>query len=339
MPPPCTRRTDSSKHRVRQYTDKLLSIQGAKYRSASEDNRCKQSSPVKSVNETNLAPIPEERYSMIENENFQFDQHQLPPAETSSAKFEFPAAFSSKISDSQSDTNSIKSKNEQLRQEFFKDLYSSNKNDNNYNNTGPKDQDSLKRKKQLISAAFTNSSHCQQQQSAVDSGHQSSADSSPKQLTPVNPLLARSRSASPLTFTSCVKIQYKPKMAIPPPRELYGRNQFELSRSQSASNVLNYPRPLDNNNKHKKLSNNYLNNDNNCSSDNNYNNGVYHAEPFYPDELPPEIPPPPRPPLPKDYLHEMQHHPHQEENQNYFLSLPRDWNVLARSASYSALLR
>ena len=336
MPPPCTRRTDSSKHRVRQYTDKLLSIQGAKYRSASEDNRCKQSSPVKSVNETNLAPIPEERYSMIENENFQFDQHQLPPAETSSAKFEFPATFSSKISDSQSDTNSIKSKNEQLRQEFFKDLYSSNKNDNNYNNTGPKDQDSLKRKKQLISAAFTNSSHCQQQ-SAVDSGHQSSADSSPKQLTPVNPLLARSRSASPLTFTSCVKIQYKPKMAIPPPRELYGKNQFELSRSQSASNVLNHPCPLDNN-KHTKLSNNYLNNNNNCSSDNNYN-GVYHAEPFYPDELPPEIPPPPRPPLPKDYLHEMQHHPHQEENQNYFLSLPRDWNVLARSASYSALLR
>ena len=52
MPPPCTRRTDSSKHRVRQYTDKLLSIQGAKYRSTSEDNRCKQSSPVKSVNET-----------------------------------------------------------------------------------------------------------------------------------------------------------------------------------------------------------------------------------------------------------------------------------------------
>ena len=320
MPPPCTRRTDSSKHRVRQYTDKLLSIQGAKYRSASED-RCKQS-PVKSV-ETNLAPIPEERYSMIENENFQFDQNQLPAATTSaSTKFEFTA--SSKISESQSDTNSIKSKNEQLRQEFFKDLYSSNDN-----NTSPKDQDSLKRKKQLISAAFTNSSHCLQQQSAVDSGHQSSADSSPKQLTPVNPLLARSRSASPLTFTSCVKIQYKPKMAIPP--TLYnGQNQFELSRSQSASNVLNYP-PSDNINKQiKLLSNNYLDNYPNNS------NGVYHAEPFYPDE-PPEIPPPPRPPLPKDYLHEMQHQ--QEENQNYFLSLPRDWNVLARSASYSALLR
>ena len=319
MPPPCTRRTDSSKHRVRQYTDKLLSIQGAKYRSTSED-RCKQS-PVKSV-ETNLAPIPEERYSMIENENFQFDNHQLQAA----AKFEFPT---SKISESQSDTNSIKSKNEQLRQEFFKDLYSSN--NNNYNNTGPKDQDSLKRKKQLISAAFTNSSHCQQQQSAVDSGHQSSADSSPKQLTPVNPLLARSRSASPLTFTSCVKIQYKPKMVIPPTLPLYGQNQFELSRSQSASNVLNYP--LDNN-KQITLSNNYPAN---YYPDNS--NGVYHAEPFYQDELPPEIPPPPRPPLPKDYLHEMQHHPHQEENQNYFLSLPRDWNVLARSASYSALLR
>merc|ERR1719461_176688 len=63
VPPPCNRRTESSRHRVKQYTDKLLSIQGAKYRNQEEvKTREIRGSPTKSCD---LAPIPEERNSML----------------------------------------------------------------------------------------------------------------------------------------------------------------------------------------------------------------------------------------------------------------------------------
>merc|ERR1712083_38679 len=73
-----------------------------------------------------------------------------------------------------------------------------------------------------------------------------------QQLTPVNPLSrtpSRSRSNSPMTFTSCVKVQYKPKTV--PNQPLYGFNQFQdrtcfqknsslndLSRSRSATAII-----------------------------------------------------------------------------------------------------
>ena len=267
MPPPCTRRTDSSRHRVRQYTDKLLSIQGTKYRSVSEE-RCKQS-PSKSMdNSTNLAPIPEERYSMIEAENF-----------------------------SENPFENVKAKNEQLRQEFFKDMY----------NDMPSSEDSLKRKKQLISAAFS-----QKQQQTADSAAEQVTT---QQLTPVNPLLSSSPrssgSNSPITFTSCVKVQYKPK--IVPNQPLYGRHQFEMAAARSK--------------KQFEISRSQS------------TSGIFHAEPMYSDiedENEENENPPPRPPLPENYIHEMRM---SNQHPDYFLSLPRDWNVLARSASYSALLR
>merc|ERR1712129_444175 len=91
-----------------------------------------------------------------------------------------------------------------------------------------------------------------------------------QQLTPVNPLSrtpSRSRSNSPMTFTSCVKVQYRPKMS--PNQPLYGFNQFQdrtfqntsnnqmndLSRSRSAAAI---------------ITNNYS----------NPQSGIYHATPF-----------------------------------------------------------
>ena len=177
----------------------------------------------------------------------------------------------------------VKSRNESLRSEFFKDLMPQ---------TG-----SLKRKKEAISANLNAMLESKQ-----------TADS-PKQLTPVNPLSrtpSRSRSGSPITFTSSVKVQYKPKITQP----IYGsQNQFmvqncpcgneltfDLSRSKSATAILNSQ------------------------------NGIFYAKPY--EEENEEIPPP-RPPLPVNYV---------EESSKYFLSLPRDWRGLARSASYSAML-
>ncbi len=145
--------------------------------------------------------------------------------------------------------------------------------------------------------------------------------------------LSRSRSSSPITFTSCVKVQYKPKF-----EPLYGQNQFQnkshlhqsqpgvpnmsqqmvqtcpcgnevsfdLSRSKSAAAIM---------------------------SNNNNNNGIFHATPFYEDDSydaedckQTADTPPPRPPLPANY------------QSPYFLSLPRDWQGLTRSSSYSAMM-
>lgn len=141
-----------------------------------------------------------------------------------------------------------------------------------------------------------------------------------QQLTPVNPLSrtpSRSRSNSPMTFTSCVKVQYKPRTV--PNQPLYGFNQFQdrtpsqknsnmndLSRSRSATAII---------------------------STSNSSNGIYHAKPYHLD-LSNDVSsveerntsPPPRPPLPKNY------------ESPYFLSLPRDWQELTRSSSYSAML-
>ena len=93
---------------------------------------------------------------------------------------------------------------------------------------------------------------------------------------------------------------------------LYGQNQFmiqncgscgtemsfDLSRSKSATAVLNSQ------------------------------NGIFHAKPYDIGSSNEEIPPP-RPPLPTNYV---------EESSKYFLSLPRDWRGLAKSASYSTML-
>ena len=143
-----------------------------------------------------------------------------------------------------------------------------------------------------------------------------------QQLTPVNPLSrtpSRSRSNSPMTFTSCVKVQYKPRTI--PNQPLYGFNQFQdrtasfqknnnmndLSRSRSATAIISTSNP---------------------------SNGIYHAKPYNLDLSNDVSPveerntssPPPRPPLPKNY------------ESPYFLSLPRDWHELTRSSSYSAML-
>ena len=252
VPPPCNRRTESSRHRVKQYTDKLLSIQGTKYRNT-EENR--KASPTKSCD---LAPIPEERHSML-----------------------------LELSESTSD---VKMRNETLRHEFFKDLLPLSQN-SQYS------QNSLKRKKEAISANLN--AMLESKQAADQTQH----------LAPVNPLTrtpSRSRSGSPITFTSSVKVQYKPKI-----QPLYGSNQFmvqncdscgnsfDLSRSKSATAVLNAT------------------------------NGIFHAKPYEEPEEVEEIPPP-RPPLPMNYVG--------EEQSKYFLSLPRDWHSLARSASFSTML-
>ena len=191
----------------------------------------------------------------------------------------------------------VKAKNEQLRQEFFRDMY----------NDMPSSEDSLKRKKQLISAAFS-----QKQQQTADSAAEQVTT---QQLTPVNPLLSSSPrssgSNSPITFTSCVKVQYKPK--IVPNQPLYGRHQFEIAAARSKQQFE--------------------------ISRSQSTSGIFHAEPMYSDiedENDENENPPPRPPLPENYIHEMRM---SNQHPDYFLSLPRDWNVLARSASYSALLR
>ena len=262
VPPPCNRRTESSHKRVKQYTDKLLSIQGTKYRNQQEDHQQNRSqnhrgSPSKSCD---LAPIPEERHSMLL-------EHET----------------------SLSGLSDVKMRNERLRDEFFKDFLPS----------PPKSQysqNSLKRKKEAISANLN--AMLESKQTAV---------SETKQLTPVNPLLSRtpsrSRSASPMTFTSSVKVQYKPRIC--PDSQLLVQNcdscgnelSFDLSRSKSATAVLNA------------------------------SNGIFHATPY---EEPDEEIPPPRPPLPMNYVDEQQ--------SKYFLSLPRDWHSLARSASFSTML-
>ena len=340
VPPP---RTDSSRYRVRQYTDKLLSIQGAKYRNHPER------SPTKSTTgfePPNLAPIPEERYSFIEQQDA---------------------------------VSELKARNENLRSEFFKDLIPNHEMGSN------SDYGSLKRKKQLISASLNSLLEKDKQtavsaampvnmqsqtlsrsstekdkqtavKSAVATGHQlvnvnilsrtpsrSSIEKDSKQtaappclaqqltqqLTPVNPLSrtpSRSRSNSPMTFTSCVKVQYRPKMS--PNQPLYGFNQFQDRTFQNASNINQMNDLSRSRSAAAIITHNYS----------NTQSGIYHATPFDNDtDLSNDVSvgeqqqekntsPPPRPPLPKNY------------ETPYFLSLPRDWQELTRSSSYSAML-
>ena len=340
VPPP---RTDSSRCRVRQYTDKLLSIQGAKYRNHPER------SPTKSTTgfePPNLAPIPEERYSFIEQQDA---------------------------------VSELKARNENLRSEFFKDLIPNNEMGSN------SDYGSLKRKKQLISASLNSLLEKDKQtavsaampvnvqsqilsrsstekdkqtavKSAVATGHQlvnvnilsrtpsrSSIEKDSKQtvappclaqqltqqLTPVNPLSrtpSRSRSNSPMTFTSCVKVQYRPKMS--PNQPLYGFNQFQDRTFQNASNINQMNDLSRSRSAAAIITHNYS----------NTQSGIYHATPFDNDtdlsndisvgeqQQEKNMSPPPRPPLPKNY------------ETPYFLSLPRDWQELTRSSSYSAML-
>ena len=339
VPPP---RTDSSRCRVRQYTDKLLSIQGAKYRNHPER------SPTKSTTgfePPNLAPIPEERYSFIEQQDA---------------------------------VSELKARNENLRSEFFKDLIPNNEIGSN------SDYGSLKRKKQLISASLnsllekdrqtaasttmpvnaqsqTLSRSSADKQTAVATSHhivninmlsqtpsRSSIEKDSKhtavskaaspclaqqltqQLTPVNPLSrtpSRSRSNSPMTFTSCVKVQYRPKMS--PNQPLYGFNQFQDRTFQNASNINQVNDLSRSRSAAAIISHNYS----------NTQSGIYHATPFdnntdlsndvsvgEQQQQEKNTSPPPRPPLPKNY------------ETPYFLSLPRDWQELTRSSSYSAML-
>ena len=370
MPPP---RTDSSKCRVRQYTEKLLSIQGAKYRT-NTDSRSKQS-PTKSCNTTNdqiLAPIPEERQSLIENQQIldtlaDFKTRNTENQQILDTLTDLKTRNENLRNENQQILNTlmnakakdmenlqtldpvmdVKTRNENLRSEFFKDLMQNQDQQenlvkisgdfrkghflrsedpvyeqNNYSSL-PRSQSSqtnsdygsLKRKKQLISASLT--SLLENKQSAIAaaaSAVDQSASRITKQLTPPNPLSrtpSRSRSNSPMTFTSCVKVQYKPKMVNNLQQPLYGQNQFQdLSRSKSATAIMSYQ---------------------------NYSNtGIFHASPFdntqsidksHGSDKEINTEPPPRPPLPKNY------------ESPYFLSLPRDWhNDLTRSSSYSAML-
>ena len=187
----------------------------------------------------------------------------------------------------------VKMRNESLRHEFFKDFLPLSPN-----SPSQYSQNSLKRKKDAISANLNAMLESKQAET--------------RQLTPVNPLLlssrtpSRSRSASPITFTSSVKVQYKPRIC-PDQQQFLVQNcdscgnelAFDLSRSKSATAVLNA------------------------------SNGIFHATP-YEEPLENEEIPPPRPPLPMSYVDEQQ--------SKYFLSLPRDWHSLARSASFSTML-
>jgi hypothetical protein len=360
---------------VRQYTDKLLSIQGAKYRTNTEDTdknvvaiRCKQSPSRSNISGDGLAPIPEERLSFIELE-----------AADSTLSF----LNSQKLAEN---ATLLKAKNDTLRKDFFKDLIILAAADDSDSNSGiirvsgetrtgkiqktssddfqtmptninqftqfadndnSSNYGSLKRRKQLLSASL---------QSLLPS-RQSSAEpeSETQQLTPVNPLLlSRSRSGSPqkITFTSSVKVQYKPRIMIPPAipsnllvnsnqvnqQPLYGSNQFNPSEFVQCpcGNQLNP------NNLVRSRSTAAI-----FQNENYKNEGIYFAKCINVDDQQPEtemVPPerpelpeglvPPRPPLPENYLW-TEDFPCNETGKSYFLSLPRD---LMRSASTSVML-
>merc|ERR1712083_144702 len=92
-----------------------------------------------------------------------------------------------------------------------------------------------------------------------------------QQLTPVNPLSrtpSRSRSNSPMTFTSCVKVQYRPKMS--PNQPLYGFNQFQDRTFQNASNINQMNDLSRSRSAAAIITHNYS----------NTQSGIYHATPF-----------------------------------------------------------
>lgn len=355
VPPP---RTESSRTRVRQYTDKLLSIQGAKYR--------RERSPVKQ-NELILAPIPEERNSFIEQHEAlselkaknellrnEFFKDLMPKniPENGSLKRKKQAIsasltslLESKLPDSQQLTQQLTPVNQ-----FSREITPVNSLSREMTPTKSASQqlmlvNSLSREvtpvntltqqltpvNPLTRTPSWSKFESNQQPMTVNQFSRevtpvnSASQQLTQQLTPVNPLTrssswsrsesnqqqnqlkspSRSRSGSPMTFTSCVKVQYKPA------KPLYGLHQFtqepdllvqncscgnqvsfDLSRSQSAAAIMS-------------------------------NSGLFHATPFYEDEAPPPKPPPPRPPPPT----------------NYFMSLPRDWQELTRSSSYSAMMQ
>ncbi len=356
VPPQCSRRTDSSRYRVKQYTDRLQNLRKYSGSGSAEEESNAGSTTVPAMRQNYLmrrspsvssdiplAPIPEERLSFIERE--ESGQRLLDQAK--------------------SNVDAIRIRNESLRRHFFRELMEpgadmdpgksnasmvrvSGQSRSGYLANGhgqgcqqptysslPRPSEdsgsygSLKRKKQLLSTSLNSLlPEVQQQQPTIPT----------VVVNPANPLResSRSRSGSPMmTFTSCVKVEYKPKVPPspgPPNQPLYGRNQFNPTLEPEPEVPVDNPFRINRSQSANAIHEDgiYFANLINVASDNDI-----------------EIPPP-RPPLPKNYYPGSSESIFNAGNFNdndsstlnnksgYFLSLPRDCN-LTRSASTSLM--